>query len=159
VQFRQSGNQHHGRIADREEHSFRFRIDDAPAWPSGKVNGPSPISLKSKNLKLRPVGVVPDTSDNGDLQGRNDRDAIRSWPGIQDRPGFQSAGIDPRQAGTAAVRDQDAASASNDACGFWKAAQRRNMLVSVNINHLKGVPSRVRNEDAAGLGFKSPMVK
>ncbi len=68
VQFWQSGNQDHGRVADGQEHPLRFRIDDAPVRPSGKVNGPSPISLQSENLELGGVGVVPDASDDRNLQ-------------------------------------------------------------------------------------------
>jgi hypothetical protein len=69
VQCRQSSNQHHGRLADCEEHSFGFRIDYAPAWPPGKVSGPSPVALQSEHLKLRLVGFVPDASDDRGSQG------------------------------------------------------------------------------------------
>jgi hypothetical protein len=67
--------------------------------------------------------------------------------------------IDPSQAGTAAVRDQDATFAGDDPCRFWKAVERGNVPVGVSVNHLKTVPSQVRNENAAALGFESSMVK
>jgi hypothetical protein len=159
VQFGKSCDQDHGRIADGQEHPLFFRIDNAPARPSGKVDAPSPIPLQSENLELGHVGVVADTSDDRDLQRRNDRDAVRSWPGLQDCPGFQSARIDPSHAGSAAVRDQDAASACDDARRFWKAVECGNVPVGVSVNHLKTVPSQVRNEDAAAFGFESSMVK
>jgi hypothetical protein len=67
--------------------------------------------------------------------------------------------INPSQAGTAAVRDQDAAFACYDARGFGKAVERGNVSAGVSVNHLKTVPSHVCNKNAAGLGIKSPMVK
>jgi len=67
--------------------------------------------------------------------------------------------IDPSHAGTAAARDQNAAFACYNACGFWKAVERGNVSVGVSLNHLKTVPSHVRNENAAALGFESAMVK
>jgi hypothetical protein len=67
--------------------------------------------------------------------------------------------INPGQARASAVRDQDATFASNDARRFWKAAQRGKVPVSVSVNHLKAVPGCMRNENAASLGFKSPVVK
>ena len=97
--------------------------------------------------------------DSGKLQGRNDRDAVRSRSGIQDGPCFEGARIDPSQAGTATVRDQDGASACNDARRFGKAAQRGKVLAGIDVYHLKTVPGRVRDENALGLRFKSPMVK
>ncbi|MEH2470957.1 hypothetical protein V1281_007854 [Nitrobacteraceae bacterium AZCC 2161] len=105
------------------------------------------------------MGVVPDASDDRDLQGRNDRDAIRSRPRSQDRPGFQSVRIDPSQGGIAAVRNQNAAFVCNDARCFWKAAQRGKVTARVSVNHFNTVPSHVRNENAAALGFESSMVK
>jgi hypothetical protein len=59
-QVGQIGNQHHGRIADRQKHALRFGVDDAPAGSSGEVNGPSPFSFQSENLELRFVGIVSD---------------------------------------------------------------------------------------------------
>ncbi len=47
----------------------------------------------------------------------------------------------------------------NDPSRFWEAAQCRYMLAGVRVDYLKAVPSRVRNKNAPGLGFKSPMVK
>jgi hypothetical protein len=67
--------------------------------------------------------------------------------------------IDPRQAGTAAVRDQDATFARSDARRFWKADQRGKVPAGVGVNHLKTVAGHVRNENAAALGFKSSVVK
>ena len=105
------------------------------------------------------MGIVPDAGDNPDLQGRNERGAVRSWRGLQDCPGFQRARIDEGQAGAAAVRDQDATIARNDAGGSRKSLQRRKVPVGIGIDNLKTVPSRVRNESAPRLGFKSTMVE
>jgi hypothetical protein len=105
------------------------------------------------------VGVVPDASDDGNPQGRNHRDAIRSRPGIQNPPGFQRSRIDPGQAGASAIRDQHTAFAGDDARCFRKAVQCSKVLAGVGINHLEAVSSRVCNENAAGLGFESPVVE
>jgi hypothetical protein len=70
------------------------------------------------------VGVVSDAGNDRNLQGRNYRGAVWSPPGIQGRPGFKSARVDPSHAGAAAVRDQNAAFSRNDAGCSWKALQR-----------------------------------
>ena len=105
------------------------------------------------------MSVVPDAGDDRNFQRWNECGAIRSRPGVEDFPGFQRVRIDPRQAGSATVRDQDVTLVRHDASGFGETAQRRDMPAGVGIDYLKAVPSRVRNENAAGLGFKSPMVK
>jgi hypothetical protein len=67
--------------------------------------------------------------------------------------------IHPSQACAAAVRDKDRTLPCKDPSRFWEAAQCRYMLAGVRVDYLKAVPSRVRNKNAPGLGFKSPMVK
>ena len=159
VQLSQSRNQHHGRIANREEDPLFLCIHDTPARPAGEIDGPTPIALQSQNLKLRSAGVVTDAGDDRGLQGRNDRDAVRSRPGIQERSGFPGARIDPSQTGAATVRHQRVAFGSNNARRFGKARQRDKVLAAVSVDHLKGIPGGVRDEDAARRGFKSPMVE
>jgi hypothetical protein len=105
------------------------------------------------------VCFVPNASDNRYVQLGHERDAIWSRPGIQSGPGLQCVRINPSQVGTAAVRDQDATFACDDACSFWKAVERGNVPVGVSVNHLKTVAGHVRDENAAALGFESSVVK
>jgi hypothetical protein len=105
------------------------------------------------------VGVVPDAGDDTDPQGRNERSAVWSRPGIQDSERFQRACSNRGEAGAAAVGNQDATVVRNDARRSRKALQRREVSVRVSVDHLKAVPIRVRDEHATGIGIEGPVVK
>jgi hypothetical protein len=49
--------------------------------------------------------------------------------------------------------------AGYDARRFWKTVERGKVPVGISVNYLETVPSHVRNENAAALGFESSMVK
>src|SRR6185295_9917734 len=96
AQVRQTRGQDHRRLADREEHALVLGIDDAPSWPTGKLERPSTVSAQGEKVKFGFARRVAYARGNSEVGGRGDRGAVgprRRW---KHGASLKRGGVQPR---------------------------------------------------------------
>src|SRR5436309_529903 len=98
-------------------------------------------------MKRWTVGLIPDASRNGDAALRHDSNAVRSRPRFENRLRFQRQRVDPSQACSSAIGDQDYSFGGDDAGRLLESRQSRDVRAAIMIDHVDAITSRVRDED------------
>ena len=89
----------------------------------------------------------------------HDHRAIRSRAGLEGGTGFQGVGIEQRDAGAAAVGDQDLSVVGDRAGHARKSRQRCDVPAGVVVDHLDAIARGVGNEDAPALRIEGGVIE
>src|ERR1700682_2593628 len=114
---------------------------------------------QSEELQRRRFSVVADAGGDREAGSSHDHSAVRSRAGLEHGSRFQVAGIEQRDAGTAAVGDQDLSAVSDGAGHARKSRQRRKVQAGVVVDHLDAIARGVCNKDAPALGIEGGVIE
>ena len=114
---------------------------------------------QSEKLQRRRFSVDADAGGNSKAGSGDDHGTIRSPAGLVRGARFQRAGIEQRDAGAAAVGDQDLSVIGDRAGHARKSRQCCEMPAGVVVDHLDAVARGVRDEDAPALRIEGGVIE
>jgi hypothetical protein len=97
LKVRQLDDQHHGRLANGQEHALASGIHHAPSGPPGKETNPALAVAEANNQQLWVTGLVADGGDRRQLQVRAERHSIWARACWVDGPRSQRLCDDDRE--------------------------------------------------------------
>lgn len=116
------------------------------------------ISLRSMTCSVGPC-CIADTGDNANSPPLQDGCSIRPRAGREDAFDFAGCGVQPGDRRCAPIGRKDLPVVGNRTGNPGKVRQRRNVCLTIEIDHLQAVPGRVRNEDAARLRVEGGVIE
>src|SRR4029077_16074660 len=110
-------------------------------------------------MKLRNVFFVPYRGGDCQTLLRHDCNAVWFGTSFEDIKCFQTKCVNPSQACSSAIGDENVPIIGNNSCGFRKTGQSSDMFAGVVIDDFDGILTCVCHKNASALRIEGTVVK
>src|SRR3954454_8664709 len=116
-------------------------------------------TVQFEELERRRFAIVANAGGDPEVGSRDDHGSIRAAAGLVRGARFQGVGIKQRNAGAAAVGDQNLPIVSDGTCYARKSWQGRKVFAGIVVDHLDAIAGGVCNEDTPAFCIEGGVIE